>query len=83
METAKIKTSTIAQAEIQRRHIAQRMETAKIKTSTTARQRSLCKSVLCRAGECILSRATPILLTKPSGMTQLTCTYTCTTCVLL
>ena len=31
METAKIKTSTIAQAEIQRRHRAQRMETAKIK----------------------------------------------------
>ena len=31
METAKIKTSAIAQAEIQRRCRAQRMETAKIK----------------------------------------------------
>ena len=33
MESAKIKTSAIAQAEIQRRRRAQRMETAKIKTS--------------------------------------------------
>ena len=36
METAKIKTSAIAQAEIQRRRRAQRMETAKIKTSAIA-----------------------------------------------
>ena len=36
MESAKIKTSAIAQAEIQRRRRAQRMETAKIKTSTIA-----------------------------------------------
>ena len=41
METAKIKMSTTAQVEIQRRHRAQTIETAKIKTSTTARQRSL------------------------------------------
>ena len=36
METAKIKKSAIARAEIQRRRRAQRMETAKIKTSVIA-----------------------------------------------
>ena len=35
IETAKIKKTTTAQAEIQRRHRAQKIETAKIKTSTT------------------------------------------------